>query len=268
MDFKKLIPIKELGEYRTGVLLIIAILYFTGYCTWLYLSWKMQLGPIQVLDSHYFLVGVPIVFIIFIFNCFRIISSDFFIKTWPSYYENRPSNFKTFSPLFLMLLLSLFQILLKIPILKSKIYFVLSVLLANIVLLLYIGTLEKVNSIMKGIHKKLVFFVVSITIIIAVPNLIRIYVDIVYPKIPFELGGIKPRNAYIDIPLQQLSHETLLKLGKGECSAQTEQIGPVSVVFLTKESVFIQNATCKKDSMRIIELPRKIINAFEWENKP
>jgi hypothetical protein len=141
-------------------------------------------------------------------------------------------------------------------------------LFAFIDLLMIVGTLEeRDNSKAKFIYKKYISIIIYIIIFQVVIDSIGVYIDIVYPKIPFELGGIKPRNAYIDIPLKQLSHQTLLKLGKIESSDQTEQIGPVLVIFLTKESVFIQDATSKKDSLRIIELPRRIINAFEWNSK-
>jgi hypothetical protein len=53
--------------------------------------------------------------------------------------------------------------------------------------------------------------------LIAFPPLALLdFVETVYPRIPQELGGVKPRCAYLDVDTSKLSYSSQIKLNPGE----------------------------------------------------
>ncbi len=91
-----------------------------------------------------------------------------------------------------------------------------------------------------------------------------IYLFWIYPILPQEFGGVKPRCAYIDIVKDQVSSATLAKLtnSTGTPTSDTIRSEQLSVFFAGKDVLLVK--VSGNTSSEVIELARNRISAIIW----
>lgn len=82
--------IESAGKLRDGLIVIVTLIYITGYAAWSYISWHNGFGGLPVLDAQYFLAGFPpflsTVLVIIIIRFLR----SFLLLKWPIWLQGLP----------------------------------------------------------------------------------------------------------------------------------------------------------------------------------
>jgi len=105
----------------------------------------------------------------------------------------------------------------------------------------------------------------------AIPFLIGgilLYIFILYPIIPQELGGIRPRCAELDLIKEQLSNETIEALLPKESMKSNSLVVrsiPVDVFFSGGDFMLVKQRTQKQHgNLRTYEVKKEVVQAVSW----
>lgn len=296
--------IENIGKLRDGLLVIVTITYITGYIAWSYIAWTNGFGALPVLDAQYFLAGFPLILTTFlVVLIIRFLKSVFLIR-WPTYFLGMTftkqviiQSFILIMPIgsfVLIILIDLFnwpssdsnRIIAIIVTFTSLILFYL-LFEPKGILEKYFELLEKKKSsnglkkyksiLKKTIDLSLSFFLYKnkMSYIYTLPVIagivaVYLYLSILYPQIPHEFGGAKPRNATLDIVRSDFSKKTINKLVDASLIPKKDKILPTNIVtiYLVTKDIFIirtQNVDSKLD--QTFEISRGAVKSINWINK-
>jgi len=99
---------------------------------------------------------------------------------------------------------------------------------------------------------------------------ILLYLNILYPQIPYEFGGAKPRSARLDLVRSDFSIETISQLVESKYLSQKEKILPsknVNIYLVTKDVLIIRAQNIDKDGEKTFEILRSAVKSIHWNDK-
>lgn len=207
--------LEQIGKKRDGLLILISCIYILGYIVWSLHAMVNHFGLLPAIDAQYFLAGmIPgiIAYLAYLFLAHSRSVSAALLKLL----RPRRSGVRQYTVLFIGVLLITWIIIIFLtwdwsrpfwsfqPIWKQKrITIILSWMLIP-VLYLFFHSSERVAG-RKFIHKMSAWY---FSIIVSL-YLTAMYIFWIYPILPQELGGVKPRCAFIDEEATKVSEQTL-----------------------------------------------------------
>lgn len=87
-----------------------------------------------------------------------------------------------------------------------------------------------------------------------------------YLKFPQEMGGVRPRCAYVDVEAKELASETLEAITSRQLTATPGEVvrsGELVVYLATSESLLVRPRNHQSERM-VIELRRDLVTAITW----
>ena len=224
--------LKPIGELRDGALVLVSVTYITGYMVWSLNAWVNQLGVLPVIDSQYFVAGfVPVSILLLAY--FGGTQLRRLIEQWDQlvapnvtiWWQGllRLAAIAVFVGSFAtLIILSIVNALSESKGTTYNIFRVVIVIWGiSFIFLPPINEVEHPNWLQswlqdwfggKGFRAAQSWFrkLMSYYVIFALTLLgLFYYLFIAYPNLPQELGGVRPRCGYLDVPKAQLSNETL-----------------------------------------------------------
>lgn len=296
--------IENIGKLRDGLLVVVTITYITGYIAWSYIAWSNGFGALPVLDAQYFLAGFPLIITAFlVFLIIRFLKSVFLVR-WPTYFQGMTFKKQAIiqSFIFIMPIGSFVLIFLidtfKWPASDSNRIIAIIVSFCSIILFYLLfepknilekffeileekkssNSLEKYKPTLKKalvsllnflIYKNKKSYIYTLPVIAGIVA-IYLYLSILYPQIPYEFGGAKPRIATLDIVRSDFSTETINKLVDASLMLKKDKILPTNIVtvYLVTKDIFIirtQNVDSKLEQR--FEISRSAVKSINWINK-
>ncbi|MBI2620330.1 MAG: hypothetical protein HYW57_09625, partial [Ignavibacteriales bacterium] len=226
--------LKAVGEFRDGFLVTAGVFYFFGYIVWGIHAYRNEMGLLPALDFQYFVAGIPTVLVLFglwgIFVVFRKLKQA--IRIWIG---ESPTGAKLFLCWVMVGLgaIAIFLIMAHdsewfeavFPGLRHSNSFVIFLGFLVIVSALFLppkGSVAAHRNSYDGGLRELVNALSSIPVafiralswiyaplfMVGLAALAFIYVLEIYPIIPQEFGGARPRSVFLDIVKSELSSDT------------------------------------------------------------
>jgi hypothetical protein len=280
--------LKWLGDHRDGFLVGIAVLYGLGYAVWSYNAWKNQLGQLPALEFQYIMAGIIPGIIIAIAGLAILFFNklgDMLLVFFKAHTEMRKLRWVGSLILMSVFLPTMIIIMRKqaqgITITSDK--FVLYALpleavLMYLVLLFYVA-IRPSKELSKKYQQQMDLGVKANKYMVAI--LFCLYSLLLYinlsAHIPQELGGPRPRCAYVDLVRDDIAPSTLSVLVVKDYI----EIPPVSqpkVVRSVKLSVYFSNSDyllvraaslvdtqdTNLERAPLYELRKEVIRAVQW----
>lgn len=255
--------LKYFSQIRDGILICISFVYVLGYLVWTYFSFKFNNAPLPILEPQYFIAGFPIFLLLVIAYFLRKILLKLFINV-PQLLHRLNLKYQIIIPLIFFILQSLFTVIM--------IYFVFFSDSSNrLYIVLILAIVSSFFSVVRSefpdfklyIHNFINFYLALILIII---SLSQVYVMEVFPNIPQNLGGAKPRKALLDIDSKKLSYDTVNKLKLDITNSNNSIIctDTLTVVFLSSNQLYISYDNSLGTHTNLIELSRSLVSSIHW----
>lgn len=294
----KLHWLKELGQLRDGLLVLVTAVYALGYIVWSVVGWKLGLGALPVLDAQYFLAGLPIVVtLMLILSVIRVLRS-LFLEKWPRWFGRMSIKYQV--KLWTGILYggpatSLVLLVLAIHWIRPRAESVgyLVSFLAFIIIMIcttLFGTRHTWSYFVKTLQEKFpnqleskllsrvqkytmpYFRVLELQNTVFLPILagcfgIFFYVNTLFVLIPQEIGGARPRFAQLDIIGTDLSNETkeaLVKHNEDLATTGVVRTHKVSVFFSGRDHMLIGFRDEYNRPTYLIEISKDAVSAVEW----
>ena len=287
----------RIGAHRDGFLILITLIYVTGYVTWSVLAWKQGFGPIPVLDAQYFVAGLPIIMSVILTLLLLLLLRYFLRQVWGEWLKRQPIRTR----MLICRTLMICSLIGAIGIIANEIFsfsfyvYIPSMLLLcmSFVLLGFSSPLtnleqfQKIRLQHKGKisassphwldhfshftesvlkHSTSLIYVIILAIMVAFAlNYSRVW----YYKIPQELGGGAPHPACIDLDCSKLSSETVQLLVPKPHDQKTAGIArsrEVSIFFVGRDFFLIgdiESATVSDPNR--FKISREVIKAVHWK---
>lgn len=295
----------RIGQLRDGFLVGIGLLYIIGYLVWAFYAWKKNLGILPALDFQYIIAGIApaLLLLILYFSIRFIILFRNKVSVWldPEVtgirHICRHVIFAAAGISFIItsiLYHDWFQI--NYPELSFRIQSIsLIIMTLSFFLLPPIRNTQKNDQTPASTSKKteeslfdrwkallpdlhfrviitfyryysLVIIIVFVILLIVVG--LFIFIEDIFPNIPQEFGGPKPRCAQLDVITTQLSDETLYAILPSNATINEFRVirsNDVNVFFSNSEfllvSPFMEN---KGNNSEIYEIKRSNLEAIIW----
>ena len=199
--------VRRLGELRDGLLLLAGVLYLLGYASWALYALDAGIGLVPVLDSQYFAAGiVPAVILLLFVLSVRLLRNfqEWLKRPLPERY--RMVHLALWWSGFVLILIFF---ALKLVLKGSPGW--LSWFLPGYMVFMLVAAFFGRGKEHRVLHGLGLFLIWTYTILGAL-WLILGYNLKIFPQLPSELGGPKPRCAQLDIDASQLSPESRAQL--------------------------------------------------------
>lgn len=299
-DDPKYMWLKQLGSFRDGLFVIVSIVYITGYTIWSLIAWIHKLGPVPVLDAQYFSAGVPPLLAITVITMFIRLLKVSMLEKWPDWVGSLSLKYKILINAGVMafyLLLTAFILMMeKLDIpesgeLRIVIVVVVLVLMLIAVLLLQQGELmvsllqwvkarASSSSVAESTSKITYFFKPFVWIergyklfflylipIIAIIVGVTFYINTLYPSIPQELGGARPRCVQLDLVKSGFSETTLrVLLPPREITANSKVVRSreLGLLFSGSNYLIVSVLNAEHRLGQKFDISRSAVNAIIW----
>lgn len=244
---------ERLSYVRDATLAAGGILYALGYTLWSLYAWRYHLGPVPALRAQYFVAGIVFAIIIVGSGAIAYAIAELALRAWPRYLESRVSGTRD-------RLLLAFVVLLVMCI-GYGIYLAASerevigqaVTLLGVTLLPFL--FAALPATMHG-SRKLLRIVVYVYFGVLAIAFIGKWVERWYPALPQELGGAKPRIAYIDVRRSDIEGGVLAALCRRGPLPETQIVStqPVHVLVRSNESLLVS----------LPEIPTSAVVSITW----
>jgi hypothetical protein len=262
--------LESLGKLRDGILVGASVFYLTGYGIWAIITWKRRLGPLPVLDAQYFVAGFPVLLAVALGAAVLWSLREALIRRWPSYVA-RQRRIRQIVLVGGLATAAVIAFVVFFVLKDDKRYEPIAVAADLAFLILTLFILHSDVTIVRGrwmytlqpikqSSRYLMYLMVALAFLV----LVTYYVTTIYTAIPQALGGAKPRIAQIDVETKDLSTETLNALGISGRVNAVARSKPLPIFFAGSATIVLQT-TGNSSSKVLIELPRSVITAFEWQ---
>lgn len=292
-------------EHKTALAFAAGIIYVLGYLTWAWHAWRNGLGMLPALEAQYFVAGaVPFIIILLVYCAIRV-SLSFRLK-YTKWFTTRclkstvlraelltkkeqwPSLFLLVTPIVLFILLIVSQFTL-VPAVQdtsgssgtgywsaiwtfylTRPWGLATSGMAILVLLIWPtvdyqgrGLLDKAISIIRKVR----LGIICLYICVLGGAGIFLYLTVLYPVLPQEYGGVRPRAAYLDIVPDQTSANTTLE---ALTDILPESAGPVfrteqlDVYFVQTDYILVKKHGQTGQETNTYEIKQSIIKAITW----
>ncbi len=285
--------LRHLGQVRDGLLVLGGGLYFAGYTAWAIFASIHNLGPLPALQAQYFVSGVPVILILVVVLFIIRFARRFYTWHWPRWLEKRPlkarqwffvANVLAAAGLAAYYFYSLRPLLHNTepsPLYTWKLLIIGLLMLAAILLIRipepWAGRLRGGLQSLLGVYANYFYLVLGLAgVLIAL-----LYLKALYPLIPPEMGGSRPRLAVLDLVGEKLSAQTLEQLSAQPLeqlvardvmvdSSDVFSSRPVWIYFSSNTTILLTSSDPKNEASDLIELDRSAVVAIRWcrEQRP
>lgn len=233
MSLKKLIT-----EFRDYLLSVTAVIYILGYSVWSIHAWRNGMGLLPALEAQYIIAGiVPTVMIGLIYYVIKNLPQ---LKLSHWNIKRRVSYWCIGAPIIGLIFLT-----------DSAWHKEYGTLLLVAFLLWGMWSQSPLHSMPASPSGNLRLYYAAGNFLMEtylMPILLAIiglwgYIGYAYPSLPQELGGMKPRCAYLDIKNGQLSHETLTQILPSKSQESNETVVrsvSVQVLFAKSDAILLK----------------------------
>lgn len=261
--------LERIGSKRDGLLIGASALYGLGYLVWSIYSLRNGLGLLPALDSQYFIAGMfpAAVIVATYFGLTRTVRT---LESWTMRVSSKPKRptartlkiIAHLSDAFLFIAVAFFvagslrasgdwsSTLARYP------FIVLLVLL--LVFVAIIGSALGRYRSDDPFHRLYLRFQLGNMFVGGATSLVFLFLFLLYPLIPQELGGVKPRCAYVDVVRAEVSAETLGSLSgrsRPESAEPVVRSSQTEVLYESSSIIWIRSAGT------LYELKRDAIHA-------
>lgn len=255
--------LKKLGGLRDGLLITGTALYVMGFLVWSIYAWWQNLGLLPAFEIQYFVAGLGLVLVIGLgYGGFKIAEAlAQSVRTWlgPDV-KGRRRRFRTATRL------AMYGMLVVVFIFPDWLEGIVAsvaggstpatVRLATILLAGFVLEATSESEDPTDYIAPLVVFLLALTY----------FLFEIYPSIPQELGGVRPRCAYMDVATGDLSNETIdaiIPSWNGSGEGPIVRTAKVDVYFQGRESLLVrpQGADSR---LPVYEIRNDVIRAVTW----
>lgn len=255
--------LKHVGELRDGLIVIGGALYGAGYATWALYAFTINAGPVSALQVQYFAAGAPAVFLLVTGSAALVLSRRFLSERWPGYLARLATRSRLAIQL---LILSVSGVLLVASHLITRYaqhtptY---AVLTATFMILgIAVAALLPQPSHAVGGTTSLLGIAAALLVLTGT----LLFIRFVYPTVPQELGGGRPRLAALDVRSADFSAETLMLLDVTN-SKPVARTGRVAVINMSADTVLVVMGTGRVRDLPHLEINRSSIVAIAWDTE-
>ena len=260
--------LKTTSDLRDGLLIAASILYIVGYLVWSFSAWQNHLGLLPALDPQYFVAGlVPVIIMLVAYLGGRYVKR-FFVYKWPVLVGKEAKG------LWLVIRIALLFMFWAILALYIVVSLFISDSFSRTMLSVHAESIDRVLAIAFGISftflppMEVPFFNhlsrvyrwvwVNLSVLLFVVLGLTFYMSRMYPKLPQEFGGVRPRCASLDIVKSQVSNETLQGIASTDAIMSSQP-----VVRSLKVDVLYSggNVILVRSKGRVYEIAKSVIQA-------
>lgn len=281
--------VQNIGKYRDAFLVLVGIVYFAGYTVISLSAFHNNLGPMTIFDSQYLVAGLPICLLALFLLIVVKYYYRFLINIWPNWVVRRKRPIRVLIMVILATLIAVWfhymphmrQPPFRTPSMEDILYYgagcVLTTLFINGAFRYTYTVFRPKNRIVRNLHdfmenKFFAFYriiynpLTYILIILGIILLASMYMNSIYPKIPQEFGGMKPRVAILDVVSGDLSNEMTKDLGiRQDLQGIVGQTDTINVYYIGNDNLIIGiRATATAKSGCRYEISRSAIKSIEW----
>lgn len=264
---------KQIGQLRDGFLVGLGLLYIIGYLVWAFYAWKKNLGLLPALDFQYIIAGIaPALLLLILYFSIRLIilfrnklSVWFGPEVTGIRHICRHVIFAAAGISFIIFLI-LDQDWLQIN--YPELSFRIQSISSTIMILSFFLLPPTRNFRLITLYRYYGLLIIIVCVIIVIVVGLFIFIEAIFPNIPQEFGGPKPRCAQLDVITTQLSDETLYAILPSNATINDTRVirsNDVNVFFSNSEfllvSPFVKN---KGNNSEIYEIKRSNLEAIIW----
>lgn len=222
--------IGRLGALRDGLLLLAGVLYLFGYIPWAIYALTNKIGLVPVLDAQYFTAGIvpALIFLLFALSVRMLRAFQKWLKGAASKKNETVAKILVGVGFAIMLVFGALKLFFRkgsLEWISWMPYFFIALLL----LAAFFGR-AKGDRVMQLLG---LFLIWSYTILGALWLILGYNLEL-FPRLPAELGGPRPRCAHLDLDRSQLSAETLRQLAGNSAASADQPVfrsAPVYLIF-------------------------------------
>jgi hypothetical protein len=248
----------RLGEFKDAAVALAGLIYILGYLAWSYYAWRYHLGPVPALQGQYFVAGFAVAAIFGAAASIGIFITRAADVWWPAVLESRSSSMRR-------LLFAATVVILFAAIVGSWTS-PFATFAAMAVFPFVVSGFHLTRTSVKLI-RAILFAYVALIAFVAVLRVVERW----YPSWPQELGGGKPRKAYLTLRKSDAIGGSLASLRNrfsvASPEAEVYDTVPVYVLVRTSDSLVVAlqapNTEFNGEPSRF-EVPATAIAAILW----
>lgn len=254
--------VKRVGELRDGLLLLAGVLYLLGYLSWALYALETGIGLVPVLDSQYFAAGiVPALIVVLFVLSVRLLRSfqKWLKRPLPDKYRPVPRMLWACGVFFILVFGAL-----KLILRKSSPDWLFLLVVFYVIFMLAAAFFSRAKG--DRFFQWFGLFALWFYIILGAVWLFLGYNLKIFPYLPSELGGPKPRCAQLDVDVALLSPETRAQLFGSAIASATPSVfrsAPLYLVFDGTEYVLLSERSEPASSTnRVYRLRKDSVKAI------
>ena len=270
--------LNKLAKLRDGFIVVGALLYGAGLAVWSYHAWRNRIGLLPAFDMQYFIAGaVPLV--VLMLACSIIMNGRHAIALAHAYLGPNATGWRIIcrQSIYGIIIIGSLMMLSSLPLMKlglvgegtvsavqgaSSFAILLCVIFAPFPEAFYRNRTLKFLT--RDRHIGLVRpFVMYYLLVVLTLTFVFLFLEKIYPRIPQEFGGIRPRAAVLDLKKEDVYSEALAELtGEVDYKQVTVRSRPVNILFCDKDRIIFRLADAGHGST--FEISRNSVKLIEW----
>jgi len=207
----------NLSKIKNGIFVFATLMYITGYFIWTFYAWKNQVGLLPLLDTQYFLTGfIPVLVLGMMLGGIyyrQTVTNN--LPSWMDLHDSHNLSLRKRRARKIINVINICALILSILLLVIHKYAGLNLPTNVVAALIFCLFVPLMISTFLGVfeyeiertRKAKIFTIVFLSVWCGIFLLI-FYALEVYPRIPQEFGGTKPRCVLLDLKVEQLTPET------------------------------------------------------------
>jgi hypothetical protein len=272
--------LRKLAALRDGFLVTGALLYALGLAVWSYHAWRNHVGLLPALDMQYFIAGaVPLALVL---TAYYVISHGqraiqvVHAALGPDATGWRLLLRRILSPLMSIgaLLLIALPTLVERGLVRDEVAAPFLLASACVFVVIFIFTPWHPHSRLKNspryrplyrMGRLMNPFMMYYLLVVLSVAAVLLFLNVVYPEIPQEFGGVRPRTAVLSIKKDDLPAAVVDKLIDGKPSqAPIVRTRPVQVLFSDEDRLIFRlpNGDARP---KTFEMARSALSFIEWQ---
>ena len=239
--------LKTAGEARDPILVVVSFTYVLGFLVWSFQAWREGLGLLPIANTRYFIAGLPILCILI--AAYSLLHARHWLKEWALCDAPHRVRILNWLAGTVMIVVVVMQPLSEVGIQRwgwsmftweAYVTFKGMVILLFLILLLVLSELSARVKRSKMQEWTLRVFILG-SVLLNLTGLISL-VDEVYPTLPQEFGGFKPRVAVLHLRVSALSRSLRLSLvaQPDDKTAEVCESKEVLVFYADKERLIVK----------------------------
>jgi hypothetical protein len=229
--------VKRLGDLRDGLLLLAGVLYLLGYLSWALYALETGIGLVPVLDSQYFTAGIvpALIILLFALSVRWLRLHKWLKRPLPEKTRNVLTTL-TYCCVALMIILGVLRLIFR----NSSRDWMIWLAGGYVILFLAAAFFSRARG--DSLVQVMALFLMWCYTILGAFWLFLGYDLRIFPHLPSELGGPKPRCVQLDVDVALLSPETRSQLFGSPIASATPSVFrsvPLNLIFDGTEYVLL-----------------------------